>query len=248
MKSSKRVKKILLALILLLFIGVVFYKLAPKVTRCYLVKWSDLDNIAPNLYVDPNMPESQRQRLLSSLADAREYVATLCGEYTANPVIIAGHTVEVMKAYGGNSYNRAGRASFTPIATFIILGPNGIRSMDVLSHELVHAEFSARIGYWNRDKIPNWFDEGLAVHFDDRYSEAEWQTRTDNGRTAPDLDQIGIIKYNDWLKYATAKHEVQRWLDAVGQEGFWALLQAIRSGDEFQEAYHSIERAYTTSQ
>jgi len=249
MKSPKRVKKILLTSVLLLLIGVAGYKLAShEIVRCYLVRWSDLDNIAPNLYVDPNMPESQRQILLSLLADAKERVATLYGEYTANPVIIAGHTVEVMKAYGGNSYNRAGRASFTPIATFVILGPNGIRSMDVLSHELAHAEFSARIGYWNRDKIPNWFDEGLAVHFDDRYSEAEWQTRTDNGRTAPDLDQMGVIKHDDRLGYVTAKHEVQRWLDAVGQEGFWALLQSIRSGDEFQETYHSIEQAYATTQ
>jgi hypothetical protein len=245
MKSSKRVKKILLASALLLFVGVVFSKLASyEIIRCYLVGWSDLDNMAPNLYVDPNMPEPQRQILLSSLADAKERVAMLYGEYTATPVIIAGHTMEVMKIYGGNSYNRAGRASLTPIASFIILGPDGIRSLDVLSHELAHVEFSARIGYWNRDEVPNWFDEGLAVQFDDRYSEAEWQTKTDNGRTAPDLDQMGVIMYDDRLGYLTAKHEVRRWLDAVGQEGFWALLQSIKSGGEFQETYHSIEQAY----
>jgi hypothetical protein len=249
MKSSKRVKKILLASVLVLFIGAACYKLAShEIIRCYLVRWSDLDNIAPNIYVDPNMPESQRQILLSSLADAKERVATLYDEYTANPVIIAGHTMQVMQAYRGSSDNRAGSAHFTPVASFIILGPNGVSSMDVLSHELAHVEFSARIGYWNRGKIPNWFDEGLAVQFDNRYSETEWRTRTDNGRTAPDLDQMGIIKHNDWLGYATAKREVQRWLDAVGQEGFWALLQSIRSGDEFQETYHSIERAYTTTQ
>jgi hypothetical protein len=156
--------------------------------------------------------------------------------------------MEVMKTYGGNSYNRAGRTYLTPVTTFIILGPDGVLSADVLSHELAHAEFSARIGHWNRDKIPNWFDEGLAVQFDDRYSEAEWQTRTDNGRTAPDLDQIGTIKHDDWLGYATAKHEVRRWLDIVGQEGLWALLQAIKSGEEFQETYYSLERTYTTAQ
>lgn len=114
--------------------------------------------------------------------------------------------------------------------------------------KLDHAEFLARIGYWNRDKIPNWFDEGLAVQFDDRYVETEWQTRTDNGRLAPDLDQMEIIKHNDWLGYATAKHEVRSWLDAVGQEGFWMLLQSIRNGDDFQETYHSIEHNYSTVQ
>ncbi|MCP4541791.1 MAG: hypothetical protein GY832_32065 [Chloroflexi bacterium] len=248
MKSSKRVKKILLALVLLLLVGATCSKLAQhEIVRCYLVRWSDLDQIAPNVYVDPSMPEPQRQMLLTSLTDAKERVTTLYGEYTANPVIIAGHTMTVMKTYGGNSYNRAGRASMTPVASFIVLGPDGVRSMDILSHELAHVEFSARIRYWNRDKVPNWFDEGLAVQFDDRYTEAEWQARTNNGRTAPDLDQIGIITHDDWLGYATAKHEVQRWLDIVGQEGFGTLLQSIRNSDEFQETYDSIEQSHTTT-
>jgi hypothetical protein len=247
MSLSSRTTKLLWILAFVLLAGAGFSRLAShEIVRCYLVRWSDLDNIAPNLYVDPTMPESQRQILQSSLADAKERVAVLYGEYTADPVIIAGHTMEVMEVYGGNVYNRAGRAYFTPIAAFIILGPSGLLSVDVLSHELAHVEFSARIGYWHRGEIPNWFDEGLAVQFEERYSEAEWQARTDNGRTAPALDQIGIIRHDDWLKYATAKHEVRRWLDIVGQEGFGALLQAIRNGNEFQETYNRIEQARTT--
>ncbi len=246
MKSSKQVKKILLASALLLLIGAAGKLATHPIVRCYLVRWSDLDNIAPNIYVDPNMPESQRQLLLSSLADAKARVATLYGEYTAQPVIIAGHTMEVMKAYGGSSDNRAGRAHLTLIAAFIVLGPNGLASVeDVLPHELAHVEFSARIGHGNRGKIPVWFDEGLAVQFDSRYSESEWRARTDNGRTAPTLDQIGVITHGDWLEYATAKHEVRRWLDVVGREGLRAFLQSIRNGAEFQETYRSIERAYT---
>jgi hypothetical protein len=249
MNPSKRRKKILVAsalMVLLLSIGAALLTLAPReIVRCYLVRWSDLDRLAPNLFVDPHMPESQRQRLLSSLADAQERIATLYGEPTANPVILAGHTMDVMSAYGGNAYNRAGRAYLTPVATFVILGPDGSRSVDVLAHELAHAEFSARIGHGNRDEVPNWFDEGLAVQFDGRYSEAAWRTRTDGGRTAPDLDQIGTIEHDDWLGYATAKHEVGRWLEAVGREGLEALLQSIRNGGEFREAYHAIERAQT---
>jgi hypothetical protein len=183
------------------------------------VRFSGLDKIAPGIYVDAEMPESQRRILLSSSADAKERVATLYGEY------------------------RAGMAYLTLAASFVVLGPDGISSVDVLSHELAHVEFSARIGHRNRARIPNWFDEGLATQFDDRYSEAEWQIRTDSGKTAPSLDQIGIIKHDDRPGYATAKHEVQRWLAVVGPEGFRALLQSIRSGAEFQETYHSIERA-----
>jgi len=230
---------------LLLVVAVLAVRAVPAVARCYVVRWSALDNIAPNFYVDPDMPESQRQLLLSSLPDAKARVAMLYGEYTADPVIIAGHTMDVMKTYGGNSYNWSGRACLTPVTNFVILGPNGIRSLDILAHELAHVELSVRIGHQNRDEIPNWFDEGLAVQFDDRYSEAEWRTRTDNGELAPDVDQMDIIKYDDWLEYATAKHEVRRWLDIVGQEGFLELLEAIRNGNGFQETYHSIEQACT---
>ena len=248
MRSSKRVKAILLVSVLLVLVGAVLYRLAADgIVRCYLVRLSGLDRIAPGVYVDPNMPEPQRQVFLSSIAPAEERVAALFGEYTANPVIIAGHTMDVMKAYGANAYNRAGRAYLTPVASFIVLGPDGLFSADVLSHELAHVEFSARIGHGNRGKVPNWFDEGLAVQFDDRYSEAEWRTRTDDGRTAPDLAQMDTITHDDWMGYATAKHEVRRWLDAVGQDGFGALLLAIQSGHGFQETYHSIERAHTTT-
>lgn len=240
---------ILLASVVLLVICGVFYVRAPHgIIRCYLVRWSALDKIAPNVYVDPTMPEAQRLNLLSIVADAKKRAEMLYGEYTANPVVIAGHTMEVMEVYGGNSYNRIGRTYLTLVETFIILGPNGILSTDVLSHELAHAEFAERIGYWNRNEVPNWFDEGLAVQFDDRVSDLEWRPNATDGETASELDQLGIIKHDDMLAYARAKHEVWRWLEAVGQEGFLTLLQAVRSGDEFKETYHAIEQTYSTMQ
>jgi hypothetical protein len=249
MRLSKTSQRILLVAVLTLIFSAAIFTLAPKeIIRCYLVRWSDLEEISPNLFVDPQMPETQRQSLLSSLTESETRIETLYGDITANPVIIAGHTMEVMKTYGGNLYNRTGRTYLTLARTFIILGPDGMRSVDALSHELVHAEFSERIGHWNRSEIPNWFDEGLAVQFDDRISLAVWRTRTDDGETAPDLDQIGTIEHNDWLGYATSKHEVQRWLDIVGQSGFLEFLQAIRNGDDFNETYRSIERDHSTSQ
>jgi hypothetical protein len=194
------------------------------------------------------MRQSERQTLLSSLAAAQARVAELYGEYSAAPVVIAGHTMEVMETYGGNSYNRAGRTYVTPVATFVVLGPGGCQSEDVLAHELAHAELAARIGYWRRKAVPNWFDEGLAVQVDDRYSGAEWRSGTEDGRLAPDLDEMGTIKHNDWLGYAMAKHHVGRWLDAVGQEGLRALLLALASGADFEHAFHSGQSPGETAQ
>ena len=54
MKSSKRVNKILRATVGLLLLGIVFYKLATnEIVRCYMARWSNLELIAPNVYVAP---------------------------------------------------------------------------------------------------------------------------------------------------------------------------------------------------
>lgn len=243
MKISKHTRNLLWIFVtLVLLLGTVIYQIAPNgLLCCYFVRWSDLDEIAPNIYVDQTMPAAQREILLASITSAKERIASLYGEYTASPVIIAGHTIDVMEVYGGNSYNRAGRAYLTLTSAFIVLGPNGISDIDILSHELAHIEFSKRIGHLNWKKVPNWFDEGLAVQFDHRYTEEEWQRRTNNGETAPDVRQMGIIRHDDWLGYAAAKHEVSRWLEIVGQEGFQDLLDALQSGDKIDDIYNDLK-------
>lgn len=217
--------------------------LAPNILRSYLVRWSDMQQAAPRVYVDSGMSPDQRDRFLMVLDEAEARVVGLYGDYTAEPTIIAGHTMHVMEAFGGNSYNRAGRTLSSGISTFIILGPQGIRDVDILAHELAHAEFFKRIGYRKRDQVTNWFDEGLAVQVDDRVSLEQWRLRTDNGSTAPELSQMGVIRHDDWLGYATAKHEVRRWLDVVGQRGLLALIESVRAGEDFHQVYGAIEEA-----
>ena len=245
-------KKVVIGLFfswLLLLMGAAYFVLDRQaIIRSYLVRWSDLEEISPNLYVNPQMQVTQKLLLISSLADSKKRLHSLYGEYTADPVVIAGHTMEVMKVYGGNSYNRTGRTYLTTVATIVVLGPDGVVSQDVLSHELAHAEFVKRIGYRNKNAIPSWFDEGLAVQFDYRFSDSERRFANDNVEAALELDQLGTIEHDDWLGYAKSKQEVGRWLEVVGEKGFRDLLQAIRSGDNFYETYRLIEQTYSAAQ
>jgi hypothetical protein len=244
MKSMNKLRAGLFAFVSLLLIGgASFTYMYPHRIRCLLVQWSDLDNVAPRIYVDPNMPERENQLFLEMVASAKNRIASLYGEYTAAPVIITGRDMQTIRKFGGEHHNRVGRAQITLIGTYIVLGPGG-RNTDVIAHELAHAELAARIGAWKLKGIPRWFDEGLALQLDNRYSEEEWRLRTDNGRTAPKLDEIGIIKGTDWLSYATAKHEVRRWLDIVYTEGFLVFMHAIQNGTDFQDAYRSTELTY----
>jgi hypothetical protein len=242
MTSMNKLRAALFALALLLLGGAVFAYGFPHQIRCLLVQWSDLDNVAPRVYVDPNMSEREVQRFLEVLAEATGSMASLYGEYTAQPVIIAGRDMDIVRKYGGQTHNRVGRTQISVIGTWIVLGSGGL-NMDAIAHELAHAELAARIGAWKWRSIPRWFDEGVAVQFDGRYSEEEWRLRTDDGRTAPKLDEIGVIKGSDWLSYPTAKHELRGWLDIVQTKGFLDFLSAVRNGADFQDAYRSTVQA-----
>jgi len=242
MKKTK--KRIVIIIILILFIpfGIgLFWLSRHPVVRCYFVSLSDLDAIDANVYVQGDMAAAQRDFLMQAISDAKDRISNLYGEYQASPIIIAGQTMDVMVKYGGNAYNSIGRTYLTALGSYIVLGPDGISNPDVIAHEMAHAELSDRIGKNKANQLPDWFDEGLALQFDERFSETDWQIKTENGKNVPSLDEISTIRYDDWIAYATAKHEVTRWLDVVGQDGFQILLNALQKGEDFYLTYRSLE-------
>lgn len=60
-------------------------------------------------------------------------------------------------------------ARFAPLLpTLIVIGPEG-QNVDVIAHEIAHAEIRARVGLVVRElRLPTWFDEGLAMQVDRR--------------------------------------------------------------------------------
>ena len=61
--------------------------------------------------------------------------------------------------------------------------------LDILAHEITHAELRARLTARAQGKVPTWFDEGLALQNDyrERYSEGQWISQTGNGKTLSPL-------------------------------------------------------------
>jgi len=246
---GKLVRRFVIIVAILAILGIRFFQFAQHpVMRSYLVRWSDLDQIAPNIYVDPEMPETDREFLLVAAKEAKTRITALYGDYKAAPVIIAGHTMDVMAKFGGNTYNRVGRTYLTALGQYIVFGPDGSTNLDVIAHEIAHSELAQRIGYKTVNALPDWFEEGLALQVDKRFTEEEWQARTSDGMYAPNLDKIDTIAHNDWLAYATAKHEVSRWLGVVGQEGLLVFLQTIQQNEDFYTAYQAIEDQFLADQ
>jgi len=242
MKLSNKRTQIFLFLLVVPVGFILSWLFQHPVVQCYLVSWSGLDSIAPNVFVDPDMSFADRENLLAKISEAEGRISFLFGEVRSTPVVIAGHSMNVMIKYGGNSYNRVGRTYLTAIGSYIVLGPDGISNIDVIAHEMGHAELAFRIGHKKVNRFPDWLEEGIVLQLDERFTEKDWQTKTSNGKYAPGLDELGVIKHDDWMGYAAAKHEVKRWLDAVGREGFKVFLQAVRDGEDFYDVYKSLEK------
>lgn len=227
-KSKKRRIWSIIGIIVVIFLGFAIFRLAQHpVVRSYFVNWSNLDRITPKVYVDPKMSQADRDSLLNAINESRNRIASVYGDSLADPVIIAGQTMDVMEKFGGNAYNRVGRTYQTALGAYIIFGPDGIASVDVIAHEMAHAELTKRLGYKIVNNLPDWFDEGLALQVDERFTEEDWLARTDNRKNAPNLDTISTITHDDWLAYATAKHTVNIWLEEVGQPGLLNCVDSI---------------------
>ena len=119
--------------------------------------------------------------------------------------------------------------------------------LDILAHEITHAEMRTRLTSKAQAKIPTWFDEGLALQNDyrERYSEEQWTAQTDNGKNivAPeDMDTPSEFYAGDAedrrFRYLNAKHELDGWMAAHGQQGLLELIEKLNNGEEFYTAYN----------
>ena len=99
---------------------------------------------------------------------------------------------EKIARLGGN-HNAYTIAVFA-VRTYISLSSNWL-NVDVIAHELTHAETHYRIfhGVISFDRpIPVWFDEGIALQNDkrERYGDTAWIYATDYTRKKVDFDAI----------------------------------------------------------
>ena len=120
--------------------------------------------------------------------------------------------------------------------------------LDILAHEITHAELRARLTARAQGKVPTWFDEGLALQNDyrERYSEEQWISQTGNGKNviaSEDMDTPAEFYAGEAedrrFRYLNAKHELDRWMAVHGQQGLLELIEKLNNGEDFDMAYGS---------
>lgn len=257
---------------LLIALPMAFLILYPQVIRCSRIGQSDDFRVLTSagqggaVYVNRLATVRQQTRFRGQLLTARDRIRRFWGDRRGQAVLIYCPQQADYEQYcvGGEG---AGCSVGTPWgASYLILGPDG-NDADVIAHELCHDELFARLGWWRvKRQIPQWFNEGLALMVDYRFSSpAVWEQPDTTQANAPGFDddmmpfaRHPMFKLTDlettreffggdydhvMLAYQTAADEVSRWITAVGRAGVPALTNAVADGNDFGDAYRRLERA-----
>jgi hypothetical protein len=228
-------------------------------TKTYLVPPSALgmEKVAPKVFVNKEMSLVQREQVSRLVTEARINIADFYGGITCEPEIFACSTEECFVGIGGGRQLglHLGRSK-------ILISPRGL-TIPILTHEWSHAELSTRMdarmdGVFGIGSMPTWFDEGLAVVVSEEpaHSEKVWEQIVSAKMTTPKLEDLVSLK--QWnlaarrfgdadhatgipgricVVYATAGHEVRRWLQRVGRDGLLKLIEEVKSGEDFERSF-----------
>jgi len=209
-----------------------------RVAACVIASHGAYDQVGEGLFVAPDVDGPARADAVESWLAARGRVAELLGSGEAAPTVLVTASQDEA-AWFGLASEVPGAAYSVPWGTYIVVSPRG-RNVDVLAHELVHAELAARLGYLDYAlELPTWFDEGLAMQVDDRDEEIARAIR--EGRTLPPVDSLRSIREfhsgEIALNYAASQVEVGRWLAEEGHAGAEAFIRELVEGGDFEALY-----------
>ena len=201
------------------------------------------------------MTAEQRQELLREIEIGRAAVVAFYGEVTSSPYIVACVTSECDIRFG--SYGQRA-AAYGDLA--MRLSNKGLFA-PLIAHEWSHAELYRRAGgWWYVRKIPRWFDEGVAVVVagETRHSDDNWKEIQRRGLPVPSLGDLR--SFSDWgtavrrygetegevagnlhVVYTAAGHEVRTFVACTGPAGVLIVLDALRSGSTFDQAYSNAK-------
>jgi hypothetical protein len=211
--------------VLVLGVPALAFAFPSPIVACALLDLAPLDSLDDGARVDQGLTAEARAEVPALLRQARARIEERVGPMTAAPRLVFLSDARTWSPFVFNDYG-----STTTIASraCVIVGPQG-RNVDVVAHELLHAEAHHRLGVLRRARLPTWFDEGLAMQVDDRpryqlpspLTEAERararQLSTADRFFSGDDDQL------TW-HYAAAKALVWEWRHAA-QGGLWTRVE-----------------------
>lgn len=201
-------------------------------------------NIEDNVYLD-NKYTGNSTELLEAIDKANERVLDFWGTVISKPAIIISSDTKKLNKLGYIGSPSTTSYVFNGALNYIVLSPS-VFNIDILAHELTHAELYSRVykGKWyNSELIPVWFNEGIAMQndFRDKYNEDAWKDITDNGKNVKDINSIASASEfynNDRLaNYIISKHTISEWISENGINELIIIIQKVNGGENFKDLY-----------
>lgn len=234
-------RAILLCIILIPISAFAHFLLFPQQSRSILIDYSDFKKDG-RLYYNSNTSKNEVDSVKTLIELASVRVAQFWGQKNGNPKFIYCESQEDFNKFGSPFPVQA--LTHIKFGSYVVISHQGL-DMDIIAHEISHAEFYERIGFYNWSfKIPRWFDEGLAMQNDNRdyYSEDTLKLKSNDYQNLPDVKKFKTGRqFNEegsheqiMLNYMTAKHEVRNWYTRGKLDRF---IKDINSGKTFEEAY-----------
>jgi hypothetical protein len=196
------------------------------------------ERLGDGLFSAAGESDADLARTREQWVEAKARVADLLGPLESEPIVVLPPTKSSAVRYGVPEVAPGGSFS-VPWVTYIVLAPDG-RNVDVMAHELVHAELAERLGYLRYSiELPTWFDEGLAMQVDHRDEKIAQVIR--DGVPLPPVSELTSVRdFNRRevaLSYAASQIEVATWLSAPGHRGAGNFVRDLARGGDFDALY-----------
>jgi hypothetical protein len=207
----------------------------PAVAVCALMQAQGLQPTVSGALMEQGHSTQDQEAADLLVIQARARIAHVFGQTPRAQPIVAFY--QNQKTFGPFKLNAYASTTFVGNRTCGVVGPNG-HNIDVVSHELMHAELAQRTGIWRRFfYIPTWFDEGLAMQVDFRPAYELPTGRPIDTSHVMLLDNTKKFFAGDdaqlTLNYAYAKAQVAQWLTQVGSSSLYQRLQRLHDGENF---------------
>ena len=233
-------------------IGLFHYYYFPQRSNSLLAGISGLANNGHGLYhhKDLNFQTKDSIKSIIEISDAR--IKEFWYQKLSDPIIIyCSDSIDFLK-YGAPISTIPAVTHLTPLGAFVVINGSLGLNTDVISHELCHAELLERVGFLNKEfEIPVWFDEGLALMLDYRFSDldAMYIKAVNKGSEKINLDElIGIEQFYSGthdqihMAYLCSGLEVREWYQSVGADGLLELIDQLNAGEDFNKSYHNLQK------
>jgi len=247
-KEKKVALSVIFSLILLIVAAVVwFFAFNPTGYRMSVSHRASFEKISDNVYINRNYAGS-RDAITQLIDEAKSRVADFFGSLTCQDytVMIICDDEKLLAKLGGDHDTH--HATLFPVKRSYVSVSTEYLTVDVLAHEVTHAELYERLSGKAFRRLPTWFNEGIALQNDyrEQYGPEAWAEQTDNGKNIvahEDMDTAAEFysgtKEDRRFRYLNAKHDVAEWLEKQGLQGLMALIDRLNGGENFGAAYGS---------